>query len=217
MAVHLLHIGKTGGTALKTALARAGVTTTALGELVLHDHGTTLAHIPAGDVAICFLRDPVARFVSAFDSRRRMGRPRYLSRWTWREAVAFARFPSARSLADALADGRRSARFAMTSIRHLDRHYSYWLGDVDDRASRVHRLVFVGRQETFERDVVRLGELLGLDEPLVVPTDPVAAHRRPRPPRSALTERGVAAVTAWYRDDSALLDELTGTRSADER
>lgn len=208
MAVHLLHIGKTGGTALKAALGAVG-TTTSLGPLHVHDHRMTLGHLQADDVAVCFLRDPVTRFVSAFDSRRRRGRPRYDNRWSVAEAFSFSRFPTASALAEALADSRPVARFAMRSIQHINSHYTYWLGPVDAPAIRRERLVFVGRQETLADDVERLRQLLGITRPLTLPDDPVAAHRNPTTTLEPLSERAVAALTDWYRDDYALLRELT--------
>lgn len=213
MAVHLLHIGKTGGTALKTALQQATAvgTTTALGTLHVHGHDMTLDRLPEGDVAICFLRDPVTRFVSAFDSRYRRGRPRYNRRWSVGETIAFTMFPTASALAEALADDRSAAKFAMRSIQHLDRHYTYWLGAVDASAARRERLAFVGRQETLTDDVERLRTLLRLPQPLDLPDDPVAAHRNPAGAHQPLSERAVAALTHWYRDDYALLHELTAS------
>ena len=181
MAAHLLHIGKTGGTALKAALHRATdatETTTALGILHVHGHDMTLDRLPEGDVAVCFLRDPVTRFVSAFDSRYRRGRPRYNRRWSIAETIAFTMFPTAASLAEALADDRSAAKFAMRSIQHLNRHYTHWLGPVDASATRRERLAFVGRQETLTDDVERLRRLLHLSQPLELPDDPVAADRK---------------------------------------
>ena len=52
---HLLHIGKTGGTATKRALKgyeRAGEY-----ELVLHEHECTLEKVPIGEKVIFFVRD----------------------------------------------------------------------------------------------------------------------------------------------------------------
>ena len=214
MAVHLLHIGKTGGTALKSALqgvARPGGIISSLGQVHIHGHDMTLDRLPAGDVAVCFLRDPVARFVSGFDSRRRRGRPRYHSRWSAAERLAFTRFASASALAEGLADSRPTAERAMRSIQHVNSHYTDWLGPVDSPAIRRERLAFVGRQETLAADVARLQLFLGLDQPLVLPTDSVAAHRNPITHHEPLTERAVTALTTWYRDDYALLAELTGS------
>ena len=120
MSEHFLHIGKTGGTAVKHALepfaAEFGI--------VLHPHGTTLSHVPAGEHAFFFLREPVARFVSGFNSRKRRGRPRYDYPWTENEQWAFERFATpddlARSLSSpdpAVAEAAATAMSAGSSIR----------------------------------------------------------------------------------------------------
>ena len=82
--VHLLHIGKTGGTALKTALAGAASPTHVL---ILEDHPTRLRSVPVGERVAFFVRDPLTRFVSGFLSRQRKGRPRYFHDWSAEEAL----------------------------------------------------------------------------------------------------------------------------------
>src|SRR5262245_41319225 len=116
--VHFLHVGKTGGTALKHALAL-----TAVSRVVLHDHTTTLAAIPPGQFVIFFLQEPLSRFVSGFYSRQRQGQPRYFSPWSEDEARAFGRFGTPSDLAAALSSAsdeeRAAAAAAMTSIQHV--------------------------------------------------------------------------------------------------
>jgi hypothetical protein len=117
VAVHFLHAGKTGGTTLKWAILNSGEQETPYGPMVVHGHQTRVADVPPGDVAVIFVRDPVSRFVSGFESRQRMGRPRFDNPWT--EAEAFLRYPAASVLADALASGGESAIAAMHSVGHL--------------------------------------------------------------------------------------------------
>ena len=69
--VHLLHIGKTGGTAVKAAVRQSD----ANGSLLIHPHEVTLRDIAPGDDVIFFVRNPVDRFVSGFFSRKRQGQP----------------------------------------------------------------------------------------------------------------------------------------------
>ena len=83
MALHFLHIGKTGGSAVKEAIAgRPGI--------ALHEHGARLRDIPQGEPVFFTVREPLARYVSAFNSRLRAGRPRYDVPWSPDEAKAFA-------------------------------------------------------------------------------------------------------------------------------
>jgi len=120
---HFLHIGKTGGTAVKTALkplVRSGPF-----DLDLHRHPFTLAKIPEGEVFFFCLRDPIERFVSGFSSRQREGRPRHYRPWGPNERLASAasRQPTLSRwhcrLAAAMSARRRSRRCdrCNTSIR----------------------------------------------------------------------------------------------------
>src|SRR6056297_1213665 len=95
--VHFLHIRKAGGTAIKEALKDIAVKQ----NVILHPHKTRLKDIPEGEKVFFFLRNPVSRFVSGFNSRLREGKPRYNSPWNEGEKVAFSRFPTANDLAEA--------------------------------------------------------------------------------------------------------------------
>ncbi len=74
--VHVLHVGKTGGTALKHALIEHQET--ARYRLVFRGHEVGLAGVPVGERFMFLIRDPLSRFVSAFNGRLREDRPRYL-------------------------------------------------------------------------------------------------------------------------------------------
>jgi len=93
--LHFLHIGKTGGTAVKHALKPVA----APGYLMLHGHDVRLHDVAPDEQVFFFLRDPLSRFVSAFYSRQREGRPRYVVPWTPDEEAAFGRFRTANELA----------------------------------------------------------------------------------------------------------------------
>src|SRR5919108_4446855 len=95
--VHFLHIGKTGGTAIKHILKRHSVTR---GYVIRrHGHRTTLREVSAGEKVIFFVRDPLSRFISGFYSRLRQGQPRYFNPWTPEERMAFERFDTPNRLA----------------------------------------------------------------------------------------------------------------------
>lgn len=71
--IRFIHVGKTGGSAVRHALGEwSGFSKR---KLILHWHDLRFTDLPAGDQAIFFLRDPVGRFVSSFYSRQRRGRP----------------------------------------------------------------------------------------------------------------------------------------------
>ncbi len=69
--IHFIHIGKTGGTAVKYALQDYNATV--LGcryEIILHNHNFKLKDIPIGEKFFFFVREPIDRFISGFYSRK---------------------------------------------------------------------------------------------------------------------------------------------------
>jgi hypothetical protein len=200
--VHFLHLGKTGGTAVKAALQPYRRYDDL--HLLLHGHSTTLADVPPGDPFFFFLREPLARFVSGFYSRQRQGLPRYHVPWREGEQRAFARFADPEALAlglyDEDAELQAAARDAMTSIMHVRDGFSTWLGSPEAFASRSDDLLLIGFQETLAHDVGRLAERLGLP-PLELPRDGIAAHRDPVADRPPLSARARADLERWYAAD----------------
>jgi hypothetical protein len=210
--VHLLHVGKTGGTALKAALE--GHTTDGHAIVVLHGHRVTLRDVPAGDRFMFVVRDPVERFVSAFHSRRREGRPRFEIPWNDAERTAFARFATPQELAIGLraddAETRRAAETAMRSIRHVCTSYWDWFESASYFRSRLDDLFFVARLDSLAADFDRLRTLLGLG-PVTLPEDPVTAHRAPPGLDTRLDADARDALRRWYARDYAfvsLCDEV---------
>lgn len=202
--VHILHIGKTGGTAVKHALrpfADQGV-------FILHKHPHRLRDCPPGDPVFFVVRHPVDRFVSGFNSRLRRGRPRYDVAWTWRERLAFTLFPSANSLAEALRARdpvtRAAARWAMRGIKHIGTPLSYWLDGVD-YLTRRGRLI-IGTVSTLDRDLADLLAVAGVSVPADLPTDAVASHATPPGMDVHLSARARANLAVWLADDVALYE-----------
>ena len=77
--IHFIHIPKTGGTALKVALKESVVSDDVI--IICHSHFMKLSYVPPGDQVFFFVRDPISRFVSAFNMRKRMltsGHRKYL-------------------------------------------------------------------------------------------------------------------------------------------
>jgi hypothetical protein len=229
MTLHFLHIGKTGGSAIKDALrsnrfaywkeeTAHEVPETPFGRIQLHRHSFRLEHLPPEDFVFFFLRDPVKRFVSGFESRRTRGQPRYYFEWKPSEKVAFEHFHSPQQLAIALTSSddeeRGKAEHAMRSIRHLG-HMQRQLARPRELRKRLDQVVYIGRQETLAEDWRALKALLELPEDLELPTDPVRAHRREGgAPGAELDERAVRALREWYARDYRLLEFCDGVRSA---
>ena len=145
--LHVFHIGKTGGTALNQTLLKYADASSY--RLVFGGHTLTLRDVPAGEPFMFVLRDPLTRFVSAFNGRLREDRPRYHYPWREEEKTAFAIFKTPDQLATALSsaddDERMHAEDAMQGIGHVNTPYSYWFGDED--VQQVVRRLVVGVEE----------------------------------------------------------------------
>ena len=206
--VHLLHIGKTGGTAVKHALKSYPVTTAYL--IRRHGHRTGLRQIPHGQGVIFFLRDPQTRFVSAFYSRLREGRPRYNNPWGADEKIIFERFPTPNRLALGLSsendEERGLAEKAMGSIAHLRDSYFHWFDSEEYFMSRLADIFFIGFQETLNDDFEQLKSKLGLPDTLALPDDDILAHRSPSDLDRTLETKAVQNLRRWYATDRKFVE-----------
>lgn len=217
--IHILHIGKTGGSAVKVAIKGdiRGVDKVyqevAPGTRILtHAHNIDLGRIPPRDDVVFVLRDPVRRYVSGFTSRLRQGKPRHDSPWNAAERRAFERFPTPDALAVALSSDdpgeRRAAQAAMRDIRHVRTFLSDWLVSSKLIRRRRGQILLVGWQETLAADFERLRALIGLPDRCQLPTDSRDANRSPDDAPMELSETGKANIEAWYAGDYALIDTL---------
>jgi hypothetical protein len=196
--LHFLHIGKTGGTAVRRALesySRAGEF-----EFTLHGHSTRLADIPVEDYWFFGVRDPVDRFVSRFYDRQRQGAPAWSTPWTPAERIWLAVFPSAEALARALPTSPL-APLAMSEIQHLSDTYTQCLESPAYLRTRADRLLTVLRREHLRRDFADLSARLGIAA--VLPSDDAGSNRAP--PYAPLSRVAASNVAAWYADDYAFM------------
>lgn len=173
MTVQFIHIPKTGGCALSAAVRK---------HVRLNGHRVRLSMVPAEDQPITILRDPVARFLSAYNWHRvHAGAARKEPQW-----------PSADALAHELGAG-----LLLSDVIWLPQ--GHWL-------DRDRPFLWVGRTETLDADVERLSDLLGVRLDLPPHGDP---RRNEGPPHEALTPDNEAAVRHHYRTDYDLIARLT--------
>jgi hypothetical protein len=202
--IHVLHIGKTGGTAVKHALSPF----VDQGLFVLHQHPHRLRDCPDDAPVFFVVRHPIDRFVSAFNSRLRQGRPRYDVPWSRKERLAFQVFPSPNHLAEAIGSRnpviRAAARLAMRSIGHVSSPLSYWLESADYLTNRGG--LIIGMLDTIRDDLNRLLAIAGAPFRPALPSDPVAAHATPPGMSVELSDRGRANLTGWLKDDMVLYE-----------
>jgi len=208
--VHFLHVGKTGGTAISAALENHTHTPNSL--LVLHEHLFSLQDVEGQDAAFLLVRDPVKRFVSAFNSRLRQGQPTHYTPWSPEEQLAFECFKTPDALALALSAEdqklRAQAEHAMQSIQHVKHTLDRWLGDEQAYTEAQHRLMFVGCQEHLTEDFAHFCKLVGLPDTVHLPSSELTAHRAPSHMPKKLSDTSVANLRRWYADDYARIAQL---------
>jgi hypothetical protein len=196
---HFLHVRKTGGSAVRYALAPFA----ASHGIVIHGHKTRLADVPPGDRVFFFVRDPIERFASGFYSRFRRGRPLRDLTWTPSEERAFADFRHAGTLAEALSSPDPSlaerARFAMRGINHVSSSFADWF-TIDEIRARRASIVLLGLQERLSSDFAYVTARLGLPDDRL-PEDPVLAHRTPPEFDTTLSPLARENLRRWYAAD----------------
>lgn len=206
--VHMLHIGKTGGTALKEAIHHSPMSEKYF--ICFRGHGTKLKQIPRGDKVVFFLRDPVDRFISGFYSRRRQGMPKYFSEWSNCEKLAFKQFDTPNDLGRALLSDdeliRFSAECAMSSITHVKSSFLDWFENIEYFEKRISDILFVGYQETLDENFETLKSITGLKKSIALPTDPIKAHISNDNGEKSLDEDVIKYLREWYRKDYAFLE-----------
>ena len=205
--LHVLHIGKTGGTALKHVLM--GHQDSSHYQLLFRGHDVTLGDVPAGERFMFLIRDPLTRFVSAFNGRLREDRPRYDYPWRDEERVAFATFKTPDELAVALSSDdpelRAQAEAAMHGIGHVNTPYTFWFPSEQAFGRRLDDVFFIGLQDKLDDDFEVLKRKLGLGADVHLPRDENVAHKTPAGFESQLSETGRANLERWYAFDVAFV------------
>lgn len=166
--IQLIHIPKTGGTALAHALH---------GVAHHNGHSVTLSTLRRPGPVITIVRDPVARFVSAF--------------W-WMAEHHLWPWASPDDMAAGIGSEAVDARLRDTLVFWPQSH---WL-DADTP------LLWTGHTETLDTDVLALADLIAV--PVILPTSGRErnAGRRAAP----MSPAGAAAVRDFYAADYRLME-----------
>ncbi|WP_394197542.1 hypothetical protein [Litoreibacter albidus] len=205
--VCMLHIGKTGGSYMRSLLKHNEPRWTR--PLHLLGHSAT-AHSSAKrfgpDRKLAFLvRDPLTRFSSAFYSRQRQGRPTYQCQWSAEEAAAFLWFHTAEELALALTSRnpreKSAALFAMDSIRHLKEDLRHYLGSVETLLAERRNIVVCTDVAGLDRHRSAIMATLGATD-FEIPPKPIY-HAAPTPP-PALSQAAQTALHDHWAAEFAL-------------
>jgi hypothetical protein len=203
----LLHIGKTAGTAAN-AVIKANNDLKVGHNVKCFGHKIGLRDVVEQDLCkrlMFFIREPTARYVSAFNSRLRKGQPRRFSDWTMREETAFSHFKTPNQLAEALsaedAETRERAAAAMVAIRHIRKGFEGYLESVALLEQEKKRIYFIGATETFDADFAIMRKIIGVSPDIELPTDDVGSHRTPEGFEQTISELGRRNVQDYYKVD----------------
>jgi len=201
--VHFLHIGKTGGTAIKYAIKNNLITKKYI--IFLHPHKIRLCDIPKGEKVVFFLRNPTARFISAFYSRKSGGKPRYDVPWSIKESEAFNIFFTPNDLAKNIFSNdlikRKFAQNAMKNIGHLKASFFYWFNNKKYFKSRINDILFIGFQESLNEDFEVFKNVLKISENVKLPTDKILAHKNLDGLDIHLDKIAKINLLKWYSED----------------
>jgi hypothetical protein len=193
--LHFIHIGKTGGSAIKHALS--GDLVTDKYQIVIHNHFVKARHLPKGSDFFFVVRDPASRFVSGFYSRLRNSKT-----WSKDETDCFKTFKTPNELAESITSKdkrfRKAAIRAMNSVQHISDDMCDYVQDYD--LTRCHA-VWVGRQEFLGTDFEELKRTIGLPAEISLPQDQRTAHRTPRGFDKKLSYLAIENLRSWYQKD----------------
>jgi len=211
--VHFLHIGKTGGTAIKHALHCTNYEVETKKYIIYcHPHSFSLEDVPPNEKVFFFVRDPVSRFISGFYSRRRKGEPRYYGEWSSEEKKSFENFKTPNELGLALSSKdnalKEKAIQAMKSIEHVRSSYGDWIKDEKYFLEKIDQVLFIGTQENLSNDFQNLKALLGISGNTTLPIDNVDMHKNPDNINKKLDTVAIQNIKNWYKTDYDLLDVM---------
>lgn len=206
---HFVHIGKTGGTMVWTALSEA------YGDAVLEEHGIHLHghdfRLGDGPEDACyffFVRDPIERWVSGWLSRFRRGCPAHCQRWSPAESRLYTKWRTPSALAEAMGSSdpvtAAKAQEANNATLHTSYGFAHYLPNLEQLLPRI---VFVGRTEELDSDLPRLCRRLGLPERSL---DPVPEHQNPAELEwmKAISGKANSTLTHFLERDYSILETL---------
>ena len=214
--IHFIHIGKTAGTAIRSAFAAKSSLTGNVVPIhnklfIMHGHDFTLDKVKPGQKVFFVVRDPVSRFISGFNSRLRKGMPKNHNPWSKEEEFAFNLFKTPNELGEALSDPnketRNSAVRAMKGIGHVRSSYWDWIGDSTYLKKNKDKIIRVLRQEHLSSDFhhFSLEAELNFDLPQ---NNVLQSHKTPTGFYKSLSKKAHLNLKEWYKVDYEFLDLL---------
>ena len=205
----LLHPGKTGGTYLKSVIRHNKPRWGRPIKLLSHREtvASTLETFGPGRKLAFSFRNPLERFVSAFHSRLRQGRPTYNRKWSPAEATSFLFFETANDLAEALSSRNErtlsAAYFAFNSILHIKTNYSHHFESLNRLEQEEPNIVACLDLENFETGLTGFLDKIGVTD-VSLPDTP---RRHANPDDAApLSDRAVKNLKTYWATEFEFYD-----------
>lgn len=207
--IHFLHIGKTGGSSIKTALNNYSNSQYCI---YCYHHLIKLKHISSKDKVIFSIRDPIERFVSAFNFAKDRALPlgKYFSPTASRY---LAYFESADDLALALYSNieneREIAGKVMLGIPHLREKYWYWFSNKKYLQERLNNLLFIFNCQNLATDFQYFKEKIIFEADIKLPSiNDSKANVNFNKHNKKLSKIGIANLRNWYSGDYEFIEFL---------
>lgn len=203
-----LHIGKTGGTAIKNALGLKSQHLETQDFIIVppRDHRFNLRDTRKGDKVFFSIREPKKRVISGFHSRKRKNNSNI-----YYEKEVLNYFKTGIEMAEALSSednkNREKAKKGMKYIQHVKNRYHEWLISSRYLRKRKNDIYFILRQENLNKDFEKLIKRLNLpSNKYYLPNDPILSHKNIY--NSKLTNKANKNLEKWVRSDIELIEEM---------
>jgi hypothetical protein len=137
-----------------------------------------LADLPPNSEYFFSIKQPDARFKSAFYSRKRKGQPRLYVEWSRHEREMFSIFEHANDLAEALFENSPKGYFAFCAMKtsiHFTAQYDWF--ERNGFFLKLHPPVAILRQEYLSEDVTAMISKLELKKSISVTEDHMLSYQ----------------------------------------
>ena len=190
-SIVFLHVPKTSGTSFLKFSTKAATHGYPMPLRIKHHCKFSLltSVLPNAKVAL-IARDPIERYVSAFNSRLRGGRPQRNNSWNDKNAIAFSLFNDPIDWIEGLVSEDdwtiSAARYVRTNVSLIRYDYKFYFGSVEAVQQNASRLL-VGTMKDNEDFLRRV--LTHCDVEFDDVSQHLKAYHKARRPTSELTER----------------------------
>jgi hypothetical protein len=196
-----IHIGKTAGSYINFLVKQLRRKKVNIKRI---DHQFTIKDLNKNQKYFFSIRNPIERFVSAFNSRKLKGQPRNYVEWSSDEEIAFNKFETANDLAESLNVNHpkfNEALLAIESIQHTAMHQIDYIKCC--KVFNINPPICIIRQEFFESDFNLLLKIINLN--LTIDDfqcgNNIDKHKNTSMLDKKLTKAAINNLNKWYYRD----------------